>query len=216
MHIQHGIRWHAAQAACARAYRFGLCAAEQAAARPGSGRRPTPRTLHAHARGMPCCMHIGHGMKNDACMIRMRLGDCRGSPASFSENRQNRRFSESGAESPDACHDARNESICIIEHARAMVHATGRMRAHAACHPTRRRVPEAACLPTRKFGGMTTRRPRRRSICTCTNIRLSMHPTQPAPDPQMLNAKCLQRTRAKEEPKPPNAAKQRHDRDDNT
>ena len=110
MHIQHGIRWHAAQAACARAYRFCFCAAEQAAARLASGWRPTPRALHMHERGMPCCMHIGHGMKNDACMIRMGHSNCRGLCAPLSKNHRNRRLSDSEAQSLGACHEARKRN----------------------------------------------------------------------------------------------------------
>ena len=54
---------------------------------------------------MAFCKRIRNAMMKNAHMTRMRLSDCRGSPASLSENCRNRQFSESEAESPGACHD---------------------------------------------------------------------------------------------------------------
>ena len=62
--------------------------------RAQGGDRPS-RALHVHARGMACCMHIGHAMNNDACMIKMPHGNYRRPQVSLSENRRNRRFLES-------------------------------------------------------------------------------------------------------------------------
>jgi hypothetical protein len=78
----------------------------------------TPTNTHAHTRHTHCMRTRSvHGMWHEyqqgwrmacshhTCMVFMRHGNCRGSLASLSENRQNRWFSESEAESPGACHD---------------------------------------------------------------------------------------------------------------
>ena len=83
MSIINHVSWHAGHATRIRTYPFGFCAAEQAAARPGSGRRPTLRAVHTCTRGMACCMSINHVMKNDACMPGMHHGNCQRPPASL-------------------------------------------------------------------------------------------------------------------------------------
>ena len=105
IHMENSITWHAEKAACQIIHRSRLCAAEQADTRPDSGQRPAARTLHMRARGMAFCKRIRNGMMKNTHMTRMRLSDCRGSPASLSEDCRNRQSSESEAESPGACND---------------------------------------------------------------------------------------------------------------
>ena len=78
--------------------RAGCCQA-------GLGAGTVSLALNMSVRGMACCMRIKNGMKNAACMPDSRHSDYRRSPPPLSENCRNRRFSESEAGSPGACHD---------------------------------------------------------------------------------------------------------------
>ena len=78
--------------------RAGCCQA-------GLGAGTVSLALNMSVRGMACCMRIKNCMKNAACMPDSRHSDYRRSPPPLSENRRNRRFSESEAGSPGACHD---------------------------------------------------------------------------------------------------------------
>jgi hypothetical protein len=57
------------------------------------------------ACGKACCMYIGNIMKHEIQMPNMHHGGFQGSPDSLPANRRNRRFSESEAQRPGACHD---------------------------------------------------------------------------------------------------------------
>ena len=77
--------------------RAGCCQA-------GLGAGTVSLALNMRARGMAYCMRIENGMRKAACMPNSRHGDYLRSPPSLSENRRNRRVSESEGKGGRACH----------------------------------------------------------------------------------------------------------------
>ena len=75
---------------------------------PGRAGAEISRVCNRYARGLHGMLHARQKCHEELCAHdNMGYGNSREIAASLSENRRNRRFSESEAQRPGACHEAR-------------------------------------------------------------------------------------------------------------